>query len=126
MATKKTDIFDLSKYENEVDTEYKSYKVRLDADTVVTLRNPFLIPDENRVRIFELVSSLDVKSEGEEKTQETVAKVGNTMIEMLELVGDQNVHLLIERVRGNLPVVKRIFEDYMQTVQLGEASSSES
>lgn len=125
MATKKTDIFDLSKYENEVDTEYKSYKVRLDADTVVTLRNPFLIPDENRARIFELVSDMQI-DDTEEKTQETVSKVGNTMIEMLELVGDHNVGLLIDRVRGNLPVVKRIFEDYMQTVQLGEASSSES
>ena len=125
MVAKKSDIFDLSKYENEVDTEYKSYKVRLDAQTVVTLRNPFLIPDENRVRIFELVSSMQL-DEDNEKTQETVSKVGNTMIEMLELVGDQNVHLLIERVRGNLPVVKRIFEDYMATVQLGEASSSES
>lgn len=125
MATKKTDIFDLSKYENEVDTEYKSYKVRLDVDTVVTLRNPFLIPDENRVRIFELVSEMQI-DDSEKKTEETVAKVGSTMLEMLELVGDQNVHLLVERVRGNLPVVKRIFEDYMQTVQLGEASSSES
>lgn len=125
MATKKTDIFDLSKYESEVDVEYKSYKVRLDADTVVTLRNPFLIPEENRTRIFDIVSELNV-GEDEEKTQETVKNVGSAMIEMLQLVGDQNVHLLIERVRGNLPVVKRIFEDYMQTVQLGEASSSES
>ena len=48
------------------------------------------------------------------------------MIEMRELGGDQNVNLLIERVRGTLPVVKRLFEDYMATVQLGEASSSES
>jgi len=125
MATKKSDIFDLSQYENEVDTEYKSYKVRLDANTVVTLRNPFLIPEENRARIFELVSEMQLDND-DEKTQETVSKVGNTMIEMLQLVGDQNVSLLIERVRGNLPVVKRIFEDYMQTVQLGEASSSES
>lgn len=127
MATKKvqTDIFDLSNYENEVDQEYKSYKVRLDADTVVTLRNPFLIPEENRARIFEIVSELNVGTEGE-KTQETVINVGNAMIEMLTLVGDKNVGYLVDRIRGNLPVVKRIFEDYMETVQLGEASSSES
>ena len=72
MVAKKSDIFDLSKYENEVDTEYKSYKVRLDAQTVVTLRNPFLIPDENRVRIFELVSSMQL-DEDSEKTPETVS-----------------------------------------------------
>jgi hypothetical protein len=125
MATRKSDIFDLSNYESEADKEYKSYKVRLDADTVVTLRNPFLISEEKRNKIFDLVASIQTDKK-EETTSEDVKNVTSIMLQMLELVGDHNVQKLIDRIDGNLPVIKNIFEDYMETVQLGEASSSES
>jgi hypothetical protein len=123
MVARKSDIFDLSNYEKETDVQYRSYKIKVDADTTVVLRNPLLIPDENKERLFELVPQMQFEGE---PTNDDVKRISPLILEVFELVGDKNVSALIERVRGNLPVLMSIFEDYFKTIQLGEATSSES
>jgi hypothetical protein len=121
MASK---TFSIESYEREADKLYKSYKIRVDEDTIVTLYNPIRISEENRSRLFEIVPLLDT-GEGE-FTAEKMKVVAPLVLEILELVGDDNVEKLIARIRNDLSVTMSVFQDYFKEIGLGDPSSSES
>lgn len=120
----KEPIFSLDTYEKQANEDYGSYEIRVDADTVVTLKNPLRVKDAKRTRLFEVVQELSFDKEN--PTAEDVARITPLMIEIMELVGDDNVSLLIDRISGDLSVTMAIFKDYFKAVGLGEASNSES
>lgn len=122
MATK-SKVFSLDTYEKDADKDYAAYQIRVDADTVVTLKNPLRIKDAQRERLFELLPQLTF--ENDTPTSEDVKRIAPLMIEILESVGDDNVGKLIERVAGDLSVTMAIFQDYFKEIGLGEASLSE-
>ena len=47
------------------------------------------------------------------------------LVEFIQLVGDENVSKLLDKVGHDLAVLMDIFQDYFAEVGLGEASSSE-
>jgi len=119
----KSKVFSLDTYEKDADKDYAAYQIRVDADTVVTLKNPLRIKDAQRERLFELLPQLTF--ENDTPTSEDVKRIAPLMIEILESVGDDNVGKLIERVAGDLSVTMAIFQDYFKEIGLGEASLSE-
>lgn len=119
----KAPVFSLANYKKKADAEFGSYDIRVNEDVVVTLKNPLRVEDEKRDRLFEIVDEL--KFEGDEATAADVKRMAPLMIEIMRLVGDENVELLIEGVRGDLSVTMAIFQDYFAAVNLGEASASE-
>lgn len=124
MVAKKTGGFSLDAYEREADKLYKSYKIRVDEDTLVTLYNPIRISEANRTRLFEIIPLLT--TDKDEASTDDVSRMTPLMLEILELVGDENVDVLISRIRNDLSVTMSIFQDYFKEISLGEASSSES
>lgn len=119
----KSSVFSLDTYEKNAEKNFKSYKIRVDEDTIVTLYNPIRISDENRAQVFELASKLDVDGD---LTNEQVSMMGPIALEIMRLVGDENVDILISRIRNDLAVTMNVFQDYFTEIDLGEASSSES
>lgn len=119
----KTKLFSLDTYEQNADKDYTAYQIRVNADTVVTLKNPLRIKDDNRTKLFDLLPQLSFESE--DPTADDVKRIAPLMLEVLELVGDENVGLLIERISGDLSVIMAIFQDYFKEIGLGEASPSE-
>lgn len=117
-------IFSLDDYKKQADKEYKSYQIRVKGDKLVTLNNPLRISEKNRERLFEIIPQL---SSGEGKTEaKDLARLAPLLIEVLELVGDENVGELIADVRDDLPLTFAIFQAYFEEIGLGEASHSES
>ncbi len=121
----KSTVFDLTKYEKDADKLYESYKIRVDEDTVVSLYNPIRIDEVSRERVFELAKVFDYE-EGHEFTNEDLKALQPAILEIIELVGDENVFMLVERIRKDIVVTMNVFTDYFKAVSLGEASSSES
>jgi len=132
-------IFTLDNYKKKADREYTHYTIKVDETTTVTLLNPMRIESEKRERLFDVVDKFQALSDDSSKEEGKWQEVGNDeptfdaeqlkllgalLIEVFELVGDENVHALIERVQGDYPVIMAIFHDYFEAVGLGEASSS--
>ncbi len=119
----KAKLFSLDTYEKDADKEYASYQIRVNEDIIVTLKNPLRIREDNRTRLFELLPELAF--EDETPTTEDVKRITPLMLEVLQLVGDENVGLLVDRISGDLSVIMAIFQDYFREIGLGEASLSE-
>jgi hypothetical protein len=56
---------------------------------------------------------------------EDLQRYTETAIEIITLVGDENVDRLIEGIDGDMEVLFAIFTDYFEAVGMGEASRSE-
>lgn len=121
---KKSNVVDLSKFQKAAEELYESYQIRV-GENVVRLFNPIRIAPEARDRVFELAQAFDF-GDDHEFSQEDLKTIHPAIIEIIELVGDDNVFYLTESIRNDLVVAMNVFTDYFQTVNLGEASSSES
>lgn len=115
-------IFSLDDYKKQADKEYKTFQIKVGND-IVTLNNPIRIPAEKRDRLFEIIPQL---SSDEKVGAEDLKRLAPLLIEVLELVGDENVDKLVADVRDDLPLTFKIFQAYFEEIGLGEASRSES
>lgn len=116
--------FSLANYRQKADEEFGTFDIGVDEDTVVQLKNPLRVDAKNQERLFEIVDEL--KFEGEEATSKDVARMTPLMIEIMTLVGDENVSMLTDQIKDDTALIMAIFQDYFKAVGLGEASSSES
>lgn len=126
----------LDQYRKAADEKYASFEIALDSKTTVTLRNPLRIGDEKVRRFNEIIekmqelSSTGTASEdgwnevGADETVDTLELIP-LFVEVFRLVGDKNVEKLIEAIDGDIIILREIFEDYAEAVNLGEASGSE-
>lgn len=126
----------LDQYRKAADEKYASFEIALDSKTTVTLRNPLRIGDEKVRRFNEIIekmqelSSKGTASEdgwnevGADETVDTLELIP-LFVEVFRLVGDKNVEKLIEAIDGDIIILREIFEDYAEAVNLGEASGSE-
>lgn len=126
----KAKVFSLDTYKKKSKITAAEYPIRIDEDTVVVLKNPLRIDFEKRTRLFELADALSAKDEaedGEKKKMsfEDLQRYTETAIEIITLVGDENVDRLIEGIDGDMEVLFAIFTDYFEAVGMGEASRSE-
>lgn len=123
-TSKKSAPVDLSKFQKAAEELYESFEIRVDGE-IVRLYNPMRIAPEARDRVMELAKAFQF-DEDHEFTQDDVAKIHPAVLEIMELVGDENVFRLVESVRNDLVVATNVFTAYFEHVNLGEASSSES
>lgn len=124
-ATKsKSNVVDLGKFKDAAEDLYESYQIRVEGE-IIKLYNPIRISPDARERVFELAKEFEFE-DGHEFKPEDLKRIHPAVLEILELVGDDNVFRLIESLRNDLVVAINVFTDYFQTVNLGEASSSES
>ena len=126
----------LDQYRKAADEKYASFEIALDSKTTVTLRNPLRIGDEKVRRFNEIIekmqelSSQGTASEdgwnevGADETVDTLELIP-LFVEVFRLVCDKNVEKLIEAIDGDIIILREIFEDYAEAVNLGEASGSE-
>jgi len=122
--TKNKKIVDLTKFQKAAEELYESFEIRVDGE-IVRLFNPMRIAPEARDRVIELAKAFDF-GDDHEYTPEDVKAIHPVVIEILELVGDENVFRLVESIRNDLVVAMNVFTAYFEHVNLGEASSSES
>ena len=124
VAAKKSNVVDLGKFKDAAEDLYESYQIRVEGE-IVKPYNPIRIAPEARDRVFVLAKEFEFE-ENHEFLPEDLKRIHPAVLEILELVGDDNVFRLIEHIRNDLVVAINVFTDYFQSVNLGEASSSES
>ena len=127
----------LDQYRKAADEKYASFEIALDSKTTVTLRNPLRIGDEKVRRFNEIIEKMQELSSKGTASEDGWNEVGadepeiDTLelvpmfAEIFRLVGDANVEKLIEAIDGDIIILREIFEDYAEAVNLGEASGSE-
>lgn|SRR5512139_702576 len=127
----------LEQYRKAADEKYASFEIALDSKTTVTLRNPLRIGDEKVRRFNEIIEKMQELSSKGTASEDGWNEVGadepeiDTLeliplfVEVFRLVGDKNVEKLIEAIDGDIIILREIFEDYAEAVNLGEASGSE-
>lgn len=127
----------LDQYRKAADEKYASFEIALDSKTTVTLRNPLRIGDEKVRKFNEIIekmhelSSKGTASEdgwnevGADEPEIDTLELVPLFVEIFRLVGDKNVEKLIEAIDGDIIILREIFEDYAEAVNLGEASGSE-
>lgn len=127
----------LDQYRKAADEKYASFEIALDSKTTVTLRNPLRIGDEKVRRFNEIIEKMQELSSNGTASEDGWNEVGadepeiDTLeliplfVEVFRLVGDKNVEKLIEAIDGDIIILREIFEDYAEAVNLGEASGSE-
>ena len=127
----------LDQYRKAADEKYASFEIALDTKTTVTLRNPLRIGDEKVRRFNEIIEKMQELSSKGTASEDGWNEVGadepeiDTLeliplfVEVFRLVGDKNVEKLIEAIDGDIIILREIFEDYAEAVNLGEASGSE-
>jgi len=127
----------LDQYRKAADEKYASFEIALDSKTTVTLRNPLRIGDEKVRRFNEIIEKMQELSSKGTASEDGWNEVGadepeiDTLeliplfVEVFRLVGDKNVEKLIEAIDGDIIILREIFEDYAEAVNLGEASGSE-
>lgn len=123
-AKAKKTVASLSKFQAQAEEIYESYKINV-GETTVRLFNPIRIAPEARERVFELAKLFEFEDEHEFGVDDLKA-IHPAILEVLELVGDDNVFYLIEAIRNDLVVAMNVFTDYFENINMGEASSSES
>lgn len=127
----------LDQYRKAADEKYASFEIALDSKTTVTLRNPLRIGDEKVRKFNEIIEKMQELSSKGTASEDGWNEVGadepeiDTLelvpmfVEIFRLVGDANVEKLIEAIDGDIIILREIFEDYTEAVNLGEASGSE-
>jgi len=127
----------LDQYRKAADEKYASFEIALDSKTTVTLRNPLRIGDEKVRKFNEIIEKMQELSSKGTASEDGWNEVGadepeiDTLelvplfVEIFRLVGDKNVEKLIEAIDGDIIILREIFEDYAEAVNLGEASGSE-
>lgn len=127
----------LDQYRKAADEKYASFEIALDSKTTVTLRNPLRIGDEKVRRFNEIIEKMQELSSKGTASEDGWNEVGadepeiDTLeliplfVEVFRLVGDKNVEKMIEAIDGDIIILREIFEDYAEAVNLGEASGSE-
>lgn len=127
----------LDQYRKAADEKYASFEIALDSKTTVTLRNPLRIGDEKVRKFNEIIEKMQELSSKGTASEDGWNEVGadepeiDTLelvplfVEVFRLVGDKNVEKLIEAIDGDIIILREIFEDYAEAVNLGEASGSE-
>ena len=127
----------LDQYRKAADEKYASFEIALDSKTTVTLRTPVRIGDEKVRRFNEIIEKMQELSSKGTASEDGWNEVGadepeiDTLeliplfVEVFRLVGDKNVEKLIEAIDGDIIILREIFEDYAEAVNLGEASGSE-
>ena len=127
----------LDQYRKAADEKYASFEIALDSKTTVTLRNPLRIGDEKVRKFNEIIEKMQELSSKGTASEDGWNEVGadepeiDTLelvpmfVEIFRLVGDANVEKLITAIDGDIIILREIFEDYTEAVNLGEASGSE-
>jgi hypothetical protein len=100
--------------------KYGSFPIELSEDSTVTLLNPLRLSKASRKKLLSFQETAN--DEDAEQDQEDMIEDMLRLVCESEKAGD----LLIAAVDGDLAVMMSIFEEYQETVSLGEASASES
>lgn len=119
-----SNVFTLDSLREEVESEFAPMKLTLSDGTEVVLRSLLRLKDKERAEVLETLKSLDFKSDSEDDTPERVEQLTKNVARVLELVSDNGKKLLKE-LDGDLLLMMKVLNRWMEETQLGEAQTSQ-
>lgn len=110
----------------EAEQKYIDYPIDLDNGTTVRLRNLLRLDDTGRKSAQALLDAINSGNGGDSTDMAVVARMERAVRDFLLLVADQPDVLRTEAGTWDLPLLLLVIEQYTETAQLPEASSSAS
>ena len=119
-----TNVFTLDALREEVEKEFAPVKIVVSDGSEVTLRNLLRLNKRDRDRVLEKLKVLESieKSESEEEGSD-IDRLVETAVEIVTLVADDGKKLAKE-LDGDISLVLKVLEVWMESTQPGEAEPS--
>ena len=105
----------------EVEREFAPVEVTLHDGTTVTLRNLLRLPKKTRDKVVDTLKALETK-EGEDQDVDAMVDAATAVLKMVS----DNGAALVKELDGDVTLIMRVLERWMQTTQPGEATPSDS
>lgn len=120
-----SNVFTLDSFREEVANEFAPLTIALSDGTETVLRNLLRLNEKTRTEILDTLKGLDLgaDTEDEENSTERVTHLTTGISRVLELVSDKGKKLVRE-LDGDLLLMMKILNTWMEKSQLGEAQTS--
>ena len=113
--------FTLDDLRAEVEREFAPVQITLAGGTVVTLKHLLRLPRKTRDKVVDTLKVLETK-DGEEQDVDAMIDAAESVLKMVS----DNGPALVKELDGDVTLVMRVLERWMQATQPGEASPSDS
>ena len=120
-----SNVFTLDSLREEVAKEFAPLKIALSDGTETVLRNLLRLNEKTRTEVLDTLKGLDLndEDEGEVRGDERVTQLTTSVARVLELVSDKGKKFVRE-LDGDLLLMMKILNRWMEESQLGEAQTS--
>ena len=119
-----SNVFSLDSLREEVANEFAPLKIALSDGTETVLRNLLRLNEKVRTEILDTLKGLDLGDDDDEvRGDERVAQLTSGISRVLELVSDKGKKFVRE-LDGDLLLMMKILNTWMEESQLGEAQTS--
>lgn len=120
-----SNVFSLDSLREEVEKEFSPVAITVSDGTDITLRNLLRLPKKEREAVLAKLKELNKVGEDhdDDETPEEVDQLIEHATQILMLVAD-NGRKLIKELGGDLAVIMKVLEVWMETAQPGEAKPS--
>lgn len=112
-----SNVFTLDSLREEVDKEYAPVKIGLSDGSSVTLRSLLRLNENDRKAVLSAVEAIG----GDDADLNDVTKAATKVIDLL---AGKDGKKLIRELDGDIALIVKVIESYMEASQLGEAQNS--
>lgn len=125
-----SNVFTLDSMREEIEKEFAPCQVDLGDGKVVTLRNLLRLGKTVREQVYALLDDLNADKEDESASSGLVEteKAGEIALKIFPLVADSEKlgRQLVDAIEDDLALTLRVFSNWMNGAQVGEADSLDS
>lgn len=116
-------VFTLDSFREEAENEFAPVKIELSDGSQVTLRNLLRLSKKERDAVLEKLESLKGLEDSESGELSDVDTLTTAAIDILKLVAD-NGRKLAKELNGDVILIMRVLEAWLEATQPGEAQNS--
>jgi len=120
-----SNVFSLDSFREEAEKEFAPVKIGLSDGTEVSLRSLIRLGKKDREKVLSLLDELQKDQESEEDDGlERIDRIAGITSELILLVSDRNGRTLVKEIDGDISLLLKVVETWMEATQPGEAESS--
>ena len=117
-----SNVFSLDSLREEVANEFAPLKIALSDGTETVLRNLLRLNEKTRTEVLDTIRGMKLE-EDEEESEDRVKQLTENVARVLELISDKGKKFVRE-LDGDLLLMMKVLNRWMEESQLGEAQTS--
>lgn len=125
-------VFNLDAMREDIERSYQPFEIQLPNGKTVTLRNILRVGKARREEVYKLLDEIsDLQNRDEDSTESGLSateKSAGIALRIFPLVADEEKlgRQLVEAIEDDLALTLKVFAEWMEGTQAGEAEGSQS